>query len=66
MQDENVRLVGRVPVVPRSDPGGGYFVHVRGLRLLIKRPTSVRIRTWGGGVSLDFLITIVVRPRGSL
>ena len=22
MQDENVRLVGRVPVVPRSDPGG--------------------------------------------
>ena len=29
MQDENVRLGGRVPVVPRSDPGG-YFVHVRG------------------------------------
>ena len=22
MQDENVRLGGRVPVVPRSDPGG--------------------------------------------
>ena len=41
MQDENVRLVGRVPVVPRSDPGGMYSVYVRGLRLLIKRPTNV-------------------------
>ena len=25
MRNENVRSVGRVPVVPRSDPGGGVF-----------------------------------------
>ena len=62
MQNENVRLVGRIPVVPRSDPGGVYSVYVRGLRLLIKRPTNVRIRTWGFFQGEE---SINLRARGS-
>ena len=36
MQNENVCLVGRILVVPRSDPGGVYSVYVRGLRFIDK------------------------------
>ena len=64
MQDENVRLVGRVPVVPRSDPGG-VFCSCEGSPFVDKEADE-RANSYVGGVSLDFLITIVVRPRGSL
>ena len=41
-------LGGRVPVVPRSDPGG-YFVHVRGSPFVDKEADE-RANSYVGGV----------------
>ena len=58
-------MVGRAPVVPRSDPGGGVFVNVRGSPFVDKE-AGERMSLYVGGVFLDFLVITVVRPRDSL
>ena len=55
MQDENVRLGGRAPVVPRSDPGGGYFVYVRGSPFVDKEADE-RANSYVGGFILKNLL----------
>ena len=58
MQNENVRSVGRVPVVPRSDPGG-YFVNVRGSPFVDKEADERANSYVGGFIMKNLLLALL-------